>query len=111
MIPLQKLFLYCVLCDDCYELDYDAYVYDKFDYEALTYDLRQMSEKEAKKSIVRYMKWQGAHEDEVYDDERIHQYYKQLLGDPPYMGRWGRRADDYLLFRHYPALDEPFGYG
>ncbi len=96
------------MCNDCYQLDYNAYVYDKFDYEALTRDLRQLSEKEAKKSIVRYIQWQGVHE--VYDEELIQQYYNQLLDEPPYMGRWGRRAEDYLLFRHYPALDESFIY-
>ncbi len=107
---IQRLVVEFVLyvCADCYELDYNAYIYDKFDYEALTKDLRQLNEKEAKKAIVRYMRWRGASNAEVYDEERIHLYYKQLLGEPPYAGRWGKRADDYLLFQHYPALDEPF---
>jgi hypothetical protein len=99
------------MCNDSfeYELDYNAYIYDKFDYDSLTKDLRQLSEKDAKKSIVRYIQWQGTCV--IYDEDRIDHYYKQLLGDPPYMGKWGRRSDDYLLFRHYPALDEPFIYG
>jgi hypothetical protein len=110
MIQIQKLFegFIFYICYECfeYELNYNDYIYEKFDYEALAKDLRQLSEKEAKKSIVRYMQWQSGFDD--YDPEVIHQYYKQLLDDPPYYGRWGRKAEDYLLFRHYPALDETF---
>jgi hypothetical protein len=111
MSSFRDLFIEYV-CNGCFEfeLDYDAYIYDKFDYDSLTQDLRQLSEKEAKREIVRYMMWCGATKDDMDDEDRIHKYYKQLLGEPPYMGRWGKRADDYLLFRHYPALDEPYLY-